>query len=46
MTKCAECGTVIKRHQACSNCGKYKGKVIINLEAKASKKSKKSEKKA
>ena len=40
------------RHQACSNCGKYRGKVVINLEkkttklpAKTSKKSDKKEKK-
>ena len=39
------------RHQACSNCGKYRGKVIINLEkkakaVKAAKTPKKSDKKA
>ena len=22
------------RHQACSNCGKYRGRVVINLEKK------------
>jgi len=37
------------RHQACSNCGKYRGKVVINLEkktkAKTTKTPKKSEKK-
>ena len=48
MTKCPDCGSAVMRHQACSTCGKYKGKVIINLEAKTVKKTKakKSEKKA
>ncbi len=48
ITKCPDCGSTVMRHQACSICGKYKGKVIINLEAKTSKKTKakKSEKKA
>lgn len=43
VTKCPECGFVCKRHTACANCGKYKGKVVINLEAKASKKAGKEE---
>ena len=51
LTKCPDCNTAVMRHQACSNCGKYRGKVIINLEkkpkVKATKKTaKKSEKKA
>ena len=45
-TKCPDCGTVITRHKACSNCGKYKGRKVVDLEVKALKKSKKSEKKA
>ena len=44
LTKCPDCNTTVMRHQACSNCGKYRGKVIINLEKK-SKIAKKSEKK-
>lgn len=29
LTTCKECGTAIKMHRACSNCGSYKGKVVI-----------------
>ncbi len=51
LTKCPDCNNPVMRHQACSNCGKYRGKVIINLEkktkaVKATKTPKKSEKKA
>ena len=50
LTKCPDCSATVKRHQACSNCGKYRGKVVINLEkktkkTKTTKTSKKSEKK-
>jgi len=49
LTKCPDCNSVVMRHQACSNCGKYRGKVVINLEkktkAKTTKTPKKSEKK-
>jgi uncharacterized protein (DUF3820 family) len=34
------------RHNVCSNCGKYKGRKVVDLEVKALKKQKKSEKKA
>lgn len=37
LTKCSDCNITIMRHQACSNCGKYRGKVIINLEKKTKK---------
>lgn len=30
ITKCSECGEVIKTHRACSACGHYKGKEVIN----------------
>ena len=45
LTKCPDCNSAVIRHQACSNCGKYKGKVIINLEAKSVKAKGKSTKK-
>ena len=50
LTKCPDCNKPVMRHQACSNCGKYRGKVVINLEkkakpTKATKTPKKSEKK-
>lgn len=41
LTKCPDCGKPVARHQACANCGKYRGKVVINMEPK-----KKVEKKA
>jgi len=44
LTKCPDCGSAVMRHKACPNCGKYRGKVIINLEAKQVKASKKSKK--
>lgn len=45
LTKCQDCNSAVMRHQACSNCGKYKGKVVINLEAKSVKAKAKTEKK-
>jgi large subunit ribosomal protein L32 len=35
LTKCSECNSPVIRHQACSNCGKYRGKVVIDLEKKS-----------
>jgi len=35
LTKCAECNSPVIRHQACSNCGKYRGKIVIDLEKKS-----------
>lgn len=29
ITKCDNCGEVIKSHRACSNCGYYKGKEVV-----------------
>ena len=40
ITKCQDCGVAVIRHQACSNCGKYRGKVVINKEVKAKAKKK------
>jgi len=34
LTKCPDCNSPVMRHQVCSNCGKYRGKVVINLEKK------------
>jgi large subunit ribosomal protein L32 len=50
LTKCTDCTSPVMRHQACSNCGKYRGKVVINMEkktkvVKTTKTPKKSEKK-
>jgi len=38
---CPDCGAPSLRHRACGNCGKYKGKVVVDLKAKAEKKAKK-----
>ncbi len=35
LTKCPDCSSPVMRHQACSNCGKYRGKVIVDMEKKA-----------
>jgi large subunit ribosomal protein L32 len=50
LTKCPDCNSPVMRHQACSNCGKYRGRVVINMEkktkiVKTTKTPKKSEKK-
>ena len=29
ITKCPECGEIVKSHRACPKCGTYKGKVVI-----------------
>ena len=33
MTKCPNCGEMIKPHRVCPKCGSYKGKVEITKEA-------------
>lgn len=38
---CKDCGHPRLPHTACANCGKYKGKVVFNVNAKAEKKAKK-----
>lgn len=40
-TLCKECGHPKAKHIACSNCGKYKGREVIDVIKKAAKKSKK-----
>ncbi len=32
LRKCPECGKPVPSHQACPNCGTYKGKQVINKE--------------
>ncbi|MBU6370922.1 MAG: 50S ribosomal protein L32 [Patescibacteria group bacterium] len=34
LTKCPDCGAATMRHQACPNCGKYRGKTVIDMEPK------------
>jgi large subunit ribosomal protein L32 len=38
LTKCPDCNVAVKRHQACSNCGKYRGRVVIDVTKKVAKK--------
>ena len=35
---CKDCGQPKRKHVACASCGKYKGKVAIDMTAKADKK--------
>jgi large subunit ribosomal protein L32 len=41
LSKCGNCGAMHLRHRACQACGQYRGKVIIDVIAKAEKKAKK-----
>jgi large subunit ribosomal protein L32 len=41
LTKCSECNSAIMRHQACTNCGKYRGKTVVELKSKTKSKSSK-----
>ena len=34
MTTCTKCGEVIKPHRACTECGNYKGKEVIEVSKK------------
>jgi len=35
LTKCANCGSKAQPHQACTNCGEYKGRKALNVEKRA-----------
>jgi large subunit ribosomal protein L32 len=41
LSKCVDCGAAHVRHQACPTCGKYRGRVVINVHAAVEKKAKK-----
>ncbi len=41
LSKCKRCGNSIMPHQTCKNCGTYKGRQIIDVMAKLSKREKK-----
>ncbi len=34
ITKCPNCGAYIKPHRACTECGYYKGKEVLEIEKK------------
>ena len=46
MTVCLECKSPIIRHTACQNCGKYNGRMVIDVISKISKKEAKKKEKA
>jgi large subunit ribosomal protein L32 len=41
LSVCKDCGAKRLNHRVCSNCGKYKGRVVIDVNAKAVKREKK-----
>ncbi|MEK7062438.1 MAG: 50S ribosomal protein L32 [Patescibacteria group bacterium] len=41
LTSCAKCGSRIRPHSVCYNCGSYKGRQVVDVTAKAEKKKKK-----
>ena len=32
LTKCPSCGSTLRPHRACTKCGKYNGKEVLNVE--------------
>jgi len=42
--KCEKCGSLRMPHVMCDNCGTYKGRVVIDLEAKRAKAEEKAKK--
>lgn len=47
MTKCTSCGALRRPHTACASCGKYRGRVVVDVvkavEKKTARKSRKGE---
>jgi len=41
VVKCSHCGAMISAHLACSKCGFYKGKEVVDTMKKVNKKAKK-----
>lgn len=46
MGKCEKCGLPKLAHRMCENCGTYKGRVVVDVVAKAAKREKKRKAKA
>jgi hypothetical protein len=42
---CPDCGAPKMNHRMCLNCGKYKGRAVVDVHAALAKKEKKSKKK-
>ncbi|MEK7567508.1 MAG: 50S ribosomal protein L32 [Patescibacteria group bacterium] len=45
-SKCADCGAVHIPHRVCTSCGKYNGRVVIDMVKAVSKKASKAKEKA
>jgi large subunit ribosomal protein L32 len=45
LSKCANCGSLHRRHVMCVQCGFYKGKMVIDMKAAIDRKAKKSQEK-
>ena len=45
LVKCSDCEELHLKHRVCENCGKYRGKVILDVEKKTIKKEKKAKEK-
>jgi len=45
LSKCTKCGSPILPHQACKNCGTYKGREVIDVLKKLTKREQKKRKK-
>lgn len=45
-TLCAQCKKSIPSHQVCPYCGRYRGRIVLDVEAKTAKKLKKQKEKA
>lgn len=41
LSKCADCGLLHLMHRVCANCGKYRGRVVIDVEKQIVKKEEK-----
>ena len=41
LSVCPDCNTKRLNHKVCSNCGKYNGRVVVDVNAKLAKKEKK-----
>jgi len=37
MIACSNCSQMIQPHQACPNCGQYKGRIVIAIKSKVKK---------
>lgn len=45
LTSCIKCGKKVRPHTACMNCGYYKGREVVNVLGKLTKKEKKAKEK-